>query len=336
MADRPEGFVRTVLGDRYSSPQGAVYSHEHLIIDSALIADRFPHIHLYDVDSAVAEVQSCRNAGVAVMIDAMPVSAGRDAVRLAEISRRTGVEIISATGLHHDRYYGPLHWTNRVQTDELARVFVADLIDGIDEFDYTGPVVRRTMHKAGIVKVATSGEKPDQRDLRNIDAAARASVLTGAPVLTHCEGGHGGLAQVELLLAAGVPAGSIILSHIDKVHDLAYLNDLAATGAVLELDQGLREYARGPDSITVRAIVSLIDAGYGRQVVVGTDGARRDLWTALGGRPGLAWLATALPPMLTAAGLSTAQVGDVMTSNAWEALTWRTPTQQTIDEHHHG
>jgi 5-phospho-D-xylono-1,4-lactonase len=336
MTENPQGFVRTVLGDRYSRPTGAVYSHEHLIIDSALIADRFPHIHLYDVDAAVAEVQACRDAGVAVMIDAMPVSAGRDAIRLAEISRRTGIDVISATGLHHDRYYGPLHWTNRIETDELVGLFVADLIDGIDELDYTGPVVRRTMHKAGIVKVATSGDVPDKRDLRNIEAAARASVLTGAPVLTHCEGGHGGVAQVELLLAAQVPAGSIILSHVDKVHDLAYLNDLAATGAILELDQGLREYERGPDSITVKAIVSLIDAGYGRQVVVGTDGARRDLWTALGGRPGLAWLATSLPLMLTAAGVSTAQLTNVMTNNAWEALTWRTPTQQTIDEDHLG
>ena len=78
-------------------PDGVVYGHEHLIIDSPLIADRFPHIHLYDVDAATAEVSACRAAGAVLMIDAMPICDGRDAVRLAEISRRTSVDIIAAT-----------------------------------------------------------------------------------------------------------------------------------------------------------------------------------------------------------------------------------------------
>lgn len=40
----------------------------------------------------------------------------------------------------------------------------------------------------------------------------------------------------------GVPASAIILSHFDKPHDSNYLIELAETGAVLELDQGLREF----------------------------------------------------------------------------------------------
>jgi predicted metal-dependent phosphotriesterase family hydrolase len=69
-------IVRTVLGDRAPEVAGLVYAHEHLIIDSPLIADRFPHIHLHDCDAAVAEVAACRTAGVALMVDAMPVCAG--------------------------------------------------------------------------------------------------------------------------------------------------------------------------------------------------------------------------------------------------------------------
>lgn len=227
------GRIRTVLGD-IEGFDGVAYAHEHLVLDSPLIADRFPHILLDDVDAAVAEVGECRAAGAGLMVDTMPVSAGRDVVRLAEISTRTGVPIVAATGLHHDRYYGPLHWTNRVGADELTALFVADLIEGVDEFDYISPVVRRTPHRAGLAKVATSGEVPDARDLRNIEAVAAASVATGAPVLTHCEGGRGGIAQVELLVAAGVPAPSIIVSHVDKAQDLAYLHDLAETGAILD------------------------------------------------------------------------------------------------------
>lgn len=314
--------IRTVLGD-IDGFDGVAYMHEHLIIDSPLIAERFPHIHLYDVDAAVEEVGLCRAVGAGLMVDAMPASDGRDVVRLAEISRRTGVAIVTATGLHHDRYYGPQHWTNRVGVDELAALFIADLTDGVDEFDYTSPVIRRTPHRAGIVKVATSGEVPDARDLRNIEAVAHASVATGAPVLTHCEGGYGGIAQIERLTALGVPPGAIVLSHVDKCHDLGYLDDLAQTGAVLELDQSLREAGQGASSITVRAVRALIQAGFGEQIVLGTDGARRSLWTSLGGAPGLAWLAGEFPTVLSAAGVDADDLHGMLHANATRVLTWR-------------
>jgi len=314
--------IRTVLGD-IDGFDGFAYMHEHLIIDSPLIADRFPDIHLYDVDAAVDEVSACREAGAALMVDAMPASDGRDVVRLADVSRRSGVSIVVATGLHHDRYYGPLHWSNRVDADTLTELFVADLVEGVDEFDYTSPVIRRTGHRAGIVKVATSGDTPDARDLRNIEAVAHASVATGAPVLTHCEGGFGGVAQVERLVAAGVPASAIILSHVDKAQNLAYLRDLAETGAVLELDQSLREREEGTASITVRAVLSLLADGFGDQIVLGTDGARRSLWSSLGGRPGLAWMARDFPGVLSEAGVSDGDIWKISHENAVRALTWR-------------
>lgn len=317
------GVIRTVLGDVAEVAPGVIYTHEHLIIDSALIAASFPHIHLDDADAAVSELQLSRAAGAALFVDTMPASAGRDAVRLAEISRRSGVGIVATTGLHHDRYYGPLHWSNRVGADELAELFIADLLEGIDEFDYTGPIVRRTDIRAGLVKAATNGVVPDARDRRNLEAVAAASVATGAPVMTHCEGGWGALAQIELLQSHGVPANAIILSHLDKTEDIDYLLDVAASGAYLELDQTLRQYDRGTESITVRAIRALVDAGYGSQIVVGTDGARRSLWASLGGSPGLAWLASGLPPLLVDAGLDAPTVQLIMRDNALAALRWR-------------
>lgn len=316
-------FIRTVLGDREELPAGAIYAHEHLIIDSTLVADRFPAIHLHDTNDSVAEVTTCREAGVALMVDAMPISSGRDAARLAEISRRTAVDIITATGLHHDRYYGPLHWTNRVGADELTALFVDDLVTGVDEFDYTGPIVRRTPYRAGVIKVATGGPEPDARDRRNLTAAAQASLTTGAPILTHCEGGWGGIAQIDLLAREGIDPRRVILSHVDKPHDLPYLQNLADTGAVLELDQGLREHDRGTNSVTVQAIVHLLEQGHEKQIVVGTDGARRDLWSVLGGSPGLAWLAAKLPLLLREVGVTPAAIGNIMRDNALRSLSWQ-------------
>lgn len=320
-------IVRTVLGDISPADLGRTYCHEHLIIDSKLIAVEFPHIHLYDIPSAVAELQDCRAGGVQSVIDAMPCSAGRQVEALAEISVLSRVHIVTATGLHHDRYYGPLHWSNRVSQEELTELFILDVTSGIDRFDYTGPIVERTDSRAGLIKVATSGAKLDARDQRNIEAIARAHISTGAPILTHCEDGHGALEQVAALTAFGVSPQSIILSHVDKGRkssdsaDRAHLRDIAATGVFLEFDQALRQELVG-HSDSFELIADLFSEGYGDHVVVGTDGARRSLWRSLGGEPGLDWLINSAPTRLRDAGLTESDIDRVFVDNPKRALSF--------------
>ncbi len=324
--DRAAGQVRTVLGDLSVIPPGVFYPHEHLIIDSPLIASAFPHILLDDVAAAEKELAECAPFGIAAIVDAMPASAGRDVVRLALISRRTNVPVIATTGFHHDRYYGPKHWTNHLSVDQLADLLVADLTEGIDEFDYTSPVIRRTTHRAGIIKVATSGAELDARDRRNLEAVGQASARTGSPILTHCEGGLGAMAQLEFLAGMGVPAGSILLGHPDKADDLGYLLELVAAGAVLELDQALRQRELGSGAPSVRAVVALVERGFEDHIVVAGDAARRTLWHALGGEPGLVWLGATLPVLLREAGLTDEHVAKISRSNAIRAFTWRPVT----------
>ena len=100
------------------------------------------------------------------MVDVMPAASGRNVGRLAEISRRTGMHIVACTGLHTPKYYeGP--WALKESSEVLAELFVADIEKGIDTYDYTGPVVRRTSYRAGILKVATLGERPTERERRS-------------------------------------------------------------------------------------------------------------------------------------------------------------------------
>jgi 5-phospho-D-xylono-1,4-lactonase len=219
----------------------------------------------------------------------MPADAGRNVVKLAEISRRAGVHVVAATGLHHARFYGERHWGELLEPEELAELFVADIGDGIDAHDCNGPVVRRTRHRAGVVKVAGSEGGPSPRDRRIFEAAALAVARTGTALLTHCEGGTGGVAQLELLDRLGVPAERVILSHTDKLEDRGYHRELLAAGAYLVYDQGLRT----PET-TARLVCRAVEDGHQDRLLLGTDGARRSLWSVLGGSPGLAALATGL------------------------------------------
>lgn len=317
-----EPFVRTVLGDVAPDRLGVTYAHEHLVLDSPLIAAAFPHILLDDPDIAIAEVRECVAAGVRTMVDAMPAAAGRDAVRLAAISQATGVHIVTATGLHHERYYGPRHWTTRVSADELARLFIADITDGVDEFDYAGPVVRRTVHRAGIIKIASGGGVLNPRDRRLIEAAAQAHRTTGAPILTHCEHGAGALEQVEALAGLDVPTDAILLSHTDKVTDREYHKAIAQSGAWSLFDQAARQSGEETPA-TATLVRDLHEHGYLGSVLVGTDGARRDLWHRYGGKPGLAWLASTFPHALTQVGLATDDIRQVFVDNPARALAFR-------------
>ena len=310
----PLGKVRTVLGDVPSGELGMCFAHEHLVIDGGVPKLVNPEISLQRVEDAVAELAPCVATGLGAVVDAMPADAGRNVVKLAEISRRSGVHVVAATGLHHARFYGERHWGELLAPDELAELFLAELTEGIEAHDLNGPVVRRTPHRAGVVKVAGSLDGPSDRDRRVFQAAAIAATRAGTALLTHCEAGTGGLAQLALLEDLGVPPQRVILSHTDKVADRGYHRELLAGGAYVVYDQGLRS----PDD-TARLVGWMVEDGHQGQLLLGTDGARRSLWTVLGGAPGLAALATDLGKRL-ASELGPAVMDAIWVANPAAAL----------------
>ena len=306
--------VRTVLGDVAAADLGMTFAHEHLIIDSPLIVDRWAHIHLPDVDAAVRELEPCVAAGVGAIVDAMPAASGRDAVRLAEISNRSGVHVIACTGLHTSKYYEGQRWTSEETPEVLAGLFTADIVEGIDRYDYMGPVIRRTAHRAGILKVGVLEDAPTDRDVRVFEAAALTHSETGVPILTHCEGGVGAMAQVELFDQLGVPLDRVVISHTDKVNDLAYHRDLLETGVYLEYDQALRQGETATEG-TGRIVAAVVGEGYVDRLMLATDGARRSLWGVYGGGPGLSWLATRFVEILSELGVDDEAIHTMFVTN---------------------
>jgi phosphotriesterase-related protein len=289
-------FVRTVLGDIDPSELGVTYAHEHLVIDGGRPVEMDPEFDLSDVASMAVEVDGAMALGLRSVIDAMPCDAGRNAEKLAELANRTGLNIVAPTGLHHERYYGPTHWSHRVTVEELAELFVADIEEGIDAHDYSGPVVHRTSHRAGVIKIAGSEGGPSPRDSVIFVAAAEAHRRTGAPILTHCEAGTGAIEQITLLTDLGVKARHITLSHVDKVVDRGYHREIAWTGAFAEYDQAWRwgDAANG----TRRLLRWMVEDHLADRIVLGNDAARRRYYQVFGGSPGLAWLISGLSGLI--------------------------------------
>lgn len=294
-------FVRTVLGDIEPAALGVTYAHEHVVIDGGRPVLMEPDFDLGDVGLMATEVTAAVALGLNAIVDAMPCDAGRSALKLAELSHRTGVHVIAPTGLHHDRYYGPAHWSHRLSVDAIATLFALDVTDGIDANDYSGPLVARTEHRAGVLKIAGSAGGPSDRDRRVFEAAAAAHAATGVPILTHCEAGTGGLEQLRVLQDLGVDPSHVSLSHVDKVADRGYHRELLGAGGFGEYDQSFR-WGDQPNG-TLQLLEWAVEDGLDGQILLGMDAARRGYYHVYDGAPGLAWLLDGFTDAMAGAGI---------------------------------
>lgn len=305
-------FIRTVLGDIAPEFLGATYMHEHLIIDSPIVAKDFEHIHLPSVDEAIAELRLCKKVGVDALVDCMPTGSGRDIRKLADISMATGLHVIAITGLHHARYYEKSDPLENATVEELAEIFIKEISIGAEGSEY----------RVGVIKVVTSGPSYSDRERSLFEAAAIANAETGAPILTHCEHGTGALEQIKLLQLLNVPLTSVILSHTDKEPDLGYHREILSSGVFVEYDQCLRQ-SGDSEPTSAKLTAAMVNAGYLDQIMLGTDGARRTLWRTLGGSPGLSWLFSGWSKKLIETGLSEEDVHKIFVINPARALSFR-------------
>ncbi len=281
------GFVRTVLGDVPAAEMGVTYAHEHLIIDRSFTTFKEPGFELADVAKGVAELQQFRADGGRTLVDSMPCDSGRNAVKQAALAKGAAVNVLVPTGLHLAKYYPPGHWGEVYTEDELAELFVADIEQGIDAGDYGGPIVRRTSHRAGLIKIATD-RVFTPREEKVFAAAAQAHRRTGAPILTHTEQGTLGVQQVERLRDLGVDLRKVVLSHLDRQPDPAYHREILASGVRVEYDSAFRwpEDAGNP----TRDVVLTLLPEFPEQIMLGMDAARSRYWRQYGGAPGMSFL----------------------------------------------
>jgi phosphotriesterase-related protein len=291
-------FARTVLGDVDTEMLGVVLAHEHLIIDSPVVARRWPHIHLPSVDEATAEARQISDVGVGTLVDAMPVGGGGDPGRLAEIARATRLNVVAATGMHTAKYYEGDGAILDAAVEQLSARFEHDVVEGTDGI------------RAGVLKVATAGASPTAQEERLFEAASITHHSTGVPIITHCEEGLDGVKQVDMLGSFGVSLDRVALSHVDKVGDVLYHRDLAEMGVLLCYDQGLR----APEQ-TMRLVTDMFEMGHGSRLLIGTDGARRTLWATLGGDPGLAWIHSGFRRGLSDRGLGEGDLVQMFVAN---------------------
>lgn len=257
-------LIASATGDVDAADLGFTLVHEHVITASPGVMVSWPELNGGRAGVAqrgISALRAARRAGVRAIIDCTTYDLGRDVTLLAEVSRASGVTIIGATGIWLDP---PVTIRSRT-TGQLADRFIADLTEGMDS----------TGIRAGVIKVA-SNERVEPFEAVVLEAAARASIQTGAPIITHTAAAHRtGEAQAQILERCGVDPSRVAIGHCDDSADAEYLSGLAGRGYRISMDRlpngALPQYGGQSVGDRIDMIAELIDRGYGDRILLAHD-----------------------------------------------------------------
>ncbi len=294
-------FFRTVLGDRPADEMGFTYSHEHIIIEDSYVTAGHPEFSLNDIEKVAEELLGFYKAGGRTVVDTMPANCGRNVLKLAEVSQKSKVHIIAPTGIHLEQYYPENHWRYTYTEAQLTDLFIQDVQFGIDKFDYGGPIVQRTTHKAGLIKLATGDEPISKHQEKIFRAVVNTHLETGVPILTHTNFGRQALEQALLFEKLGARLNHVVLSHVDRAKEVDYNRAVLDVGVKVEYDSAFRWPADSPNW-TLRLLEALLP-DYPDQITLGMDMAKNKYWKSYGGGPGLNYLIDTIPAFLNKKGL---------------------------------
>ena len=302
----------TVTGPRPTDSLGVVHSHEHLLWDYFRLLPSYANVH-DDEDLAVEELSRFVTAGGGAVVECSTVGIRTDVTALRRIAERTGVAVIAGAGWYRERLYPPVVHESTI--NQLTDVLVREITGGLDGTDVRPGVIGEIGTERGHMTPA------EERVFR---AAARAARETGIPVVTHTTH-FGELAHVQLDVLAdeGLDLDRVMISHLGDRRADQNLLALARRGAYLSIDNiGYDGDGYPADGVRAENVIMLRDAGYARQVVLGTDVGSTDFLHAYGGR-GYDWLLTSFVPRLHHLDVDPADVERLTTSNMADLLAIR-------------
>ncbi|MER6718603.1 phosphotriesterase family protein [Streptomyces halstedii] len=284
--------LRTVSGDLATEAvHGPVLAHEHLVLDldqrgdGAAVLD--PRLHAAAV---TAELSALREEfGLSLVVELTCRGMGRDVRALASIARDAQVAVVAATGWYYEPFHTPE--IDGADVEALTAVLVQEIEDGIGT----------TGVRPGVLgELGSHGDVPTPAEATVLRAGARAARATGLSLATHAQLGRGGLAQLDLLTAEGLPAHRVSIGHQDLLDDPGVHREIAASGAYVAFDTvGKSSYQS--DRTRLRLLLTLVEAGHADRALLSCDISRHGYLRDEGGQ-GYGHLFRHFLPALRAAG----------------------------------
>ncbi|HEU4927155.1 MAG TPA: hypothetical protein VFT24_08905 [Vicinamibacterales bacterium] len=306
----PAGSIETVTGSISADRLGITLMHEHVLVDFIGAAQVSPS--RYDADAAFQAVlphlQAVRRLGCRTLVECTPAYLGRDPRLLRRLSEASELHVLTNTG-----YYGaandkhlPAHAFTET-AEQLAARWIRESERGIDG----------TAIKPGFMKIGVDQSPLSAVDAKLVRAAALTHRETGLPIASHTGSGAAALEELDLVEREGVKASAFIWVHAQSERDATFHARAARRGAWVEFD------GVSPASVTRHVeLVRLMKAqGLLERVLLSHDAGWYRVGEPGGGqfRP-YDTLFTTLIPALTAAGVTDAEVRQLIVAHPRQAL----------------
>lgn len=357
MTQHFESQVMTVLGPVPASQLGITLPHEHIFLDLScwwshpksqdrvalidapvseiarelLVGDPYhtrDNLILDDEEIAVAELNRFKELGGRTVIDLTTRTIGPFPERLEKIARRTGLNIIAATGFYVKRAHSADVSSASVET--LAQMMIKELQVGING----------TSIKAGIIGELGTSSPIHTDEAKILKAAAIVHHVTGAAINIHmtifAKEGH---KVLDILENCDVDPRYVALSHLDEMPDKAYHDSLAKRGCFIEFDcfgsecRFDEDNCKEPtDAERINALMNLLDQGYEKQMLLSQDVCTKMQLRHFGGC-GYDHIIGSIVPQLQTRGVPAEIINMILVENPARLLCGRPVAGAEVPEH---
>ncbi len=340
--------VVTVLGEKSEDSLGIIAPHEHLLVDawSNMVEDKVPQIKdaarknlfqqkvsisnlgelklnalsvldnviLSDIDLAIEEIMEFKKYGGTTIVDQTNENMGRDPVALKNISRATGLNIITCTGY----YIGPNHpeYVKNYSINDLSQFMIKEIEEGIGDTGIRAGIIGEIGISRGILR----------NEVKVLKASALAQKETGVALSVHTwPFGMDGIKVLDILEKAGANLRKVIICHVDGNTNLDYQIELLKKGSFIEFDHFGKEYREvceneihiiPNDLERIQMIYKLLENNnsYINNILISTDRCLKTELLKYGGY-GYAHILKTIVPYMKKVGFSENQIDVLISKN---------------------
>jgi len=250
----------TVNGPIDANKMGKTLSHEHILVDFIGAAKYDPARWDREevIEAVLPHLIEIKQLGCESLFEFTPAFLGRDSLLLKDLSRLSGLNIITNTGYYgavDNKYLPKSAFSDSAQ--KLAHTWILEFKEGID-----GTGIR-----PGFIKISVNPESLSDLHRKLVEAAAITHLQTGLTIASHTGPSGPAFEQLDILQMLDVHGSAFIWVHAQNEKDKINYIKAARKGAWVSLD-GIQEANIGE---YLQILQMMKDQGFLHKVLISQD-----------------------------------------------------------------
>lgn len=254
--------IHSVLGLIDSEELGRTLAHEHISCADWSMRMNFGSRY-FDFEwvaaTGAAMFQKAREqCQILTIVDGTPINLGRDVRLMAEVSRRSGVNVIASSGL----YYQEEPCLMYRSVEEIDELLDRECSEGIDNTGIFPGILKCAVGAQGLTPM-----------LKNILlATGRVAKRRHLPIFCHHDvKARSGMEILDIFDKSDVDLSRVILGHSGDTDDFEYLCSMLKRGCFLGMDRfAYCDITLSLDK-RLQVIRNLFQKGYGKRLILSHD-----------------------------------------------------------------